>query len=82
MIIGDVKKDVLKQNDATIRYLATIEANGGKFLNKITRPASNRGSCLDQAICENFDLGMINVKVLMHENYSDHVPVLFQADLK
>ena len=83
LIMGDINIDVLKQNDATLRYLATIEANGCNFLNnKITRPASNGGSCLDHAICKNFDLGMISVEVLMHENYSDHFPVLFQADLK
>ena len=83
LIIGDMNIDVLKQNLATLRHLATIEANGCNFLNnKITRPASNGGTCLDQAICKKFDIGMISVKVLMHENYSDQFPVLFQADLK
>ena len=83
LIIGDINIDVLKQNAATLSYLTTIEANGCNFLNnKITRPASNGGSCLDHAICKNFDIGMISVNVLMHENYSDHFPVLFQADLK
>ena len=83
LIMGDINIDVLKQNDATLRYLATTEANGCNFLNnKITRPASNGGSCLDHAICKYFEIGMISVEVLMHENYSDHFPVLFQADLK
>ena len=66
LIMGDIKIDVLKQNDATLRYLATIEANGCNFLNnKITRPASNGGTCLDHAICKNFDLAMISLWIIV-----------------
>ena len=75
VITGDFNIDTLANNELKSNYLCTITSNDFELANlETTRETSNSATCLDHFIYQNFTNP--EFKVLTHENFSDHYPIL------
>ena len=74
-IIGDMKIETLKINNASSKYLSAIESNGFEIIHgQITRVGNVSNTCLDHAIAKS--VNHLVLDILTEQNLTDHYPVL------